>query len=69
MLIQAEPLESGGKILLLPAWPTHWKVDFKLHAPGNTTIRCRAENGKVTDLEVTPPSRKKDVVLGAGWSF
>ena len=69
MLIQAEPLESGGKILLLPAWPTNWKVDFKLHAPGNTTIRCRAENGKVTDLEVTPPSRKKDVVLGAGWSF
>src|SRR5690606_23580707 len=28
------------KIYVLPAWPTDWDVDFKLHAPDNTTVEC-----------------------------
>ena len=29
MLMQCD----GKRILLLPAWPTNWIADFKLHAP------------------------------------
>ncbi len=61
MLMQAEPIESGGAILLLPAWPKQWDVSFKLHAPGNTTVECTYRKGKVVTLRVTPEDRAKDV--------
>ncbi len=60
MLLQGE---SGGKILLLPAWPQKWDVDFKLHAPDNTTVTCTLQGGKIVHWDVTPESRRKDVVL------
>lgn len=63
MLMQADPLEQGGAIRLLPAWPRDWDVDFKLHAPGRTTVRCVYRGGKVVELAVSPSSRAKDVVL------
>ncbi|HEC44214.1 MAG TPA: hypothetical protein ENI20_15435 [Bacteroides sp.] len=53
----------GDKILLLPAWPEEWDVDFKLHAPMNTTVECHFENGEITSLVVTPESRANDVLL------
>lgn len=53
----------GNKIILLPAWPKEWDVDFKLHAPENTIIECYFKDGKITSLKVTPESRKKDVVM------
>lgn len=59
MLIQ----NVGEKIYLLPAWPKEWDVDFKLHAPGNTTIECSLEGGKIKHLVVTPESRRKDICL------
>ncbi len=68
MLLQAEPLEQGGAILLLPAWPKAWDVDFKLHAPGATTVRCVAKSGRIVKLEVSPASRAKDVVWPSGWA-
>jgi hypothetical protein len=52
----------GRKILLLPAWPHDWDVDFKLHAPYRTTVECSYRNGKIVKLIVTPKSRRKDVV-------
>jgi len=52
----------GRKILLLPAWPHDWDVDFKLHAPYQTTVECSYRNGKIVKLIVTPKSRMKDVV-------
>ena len=58
MLMQCQ----GNKIYLLPAWPKDWNAEFKLHAPGNTTIQGRVENGKVLDLKVNPPERRKDIV-------
>ena len=67
MLLQCDPLEDGGAIRVLPAWPKAWSVDFKLHAPGNAVVECRAEAGKIVYLKVTPESRRKDVVLPAGW--
>lgn len=62
MLLQAEPLSEGGAIRILPAWPKEWDVEFKLHAPGSTTVHVKQEGGKVTVLDVSPASRAKDVV-------
>jgi hypothetical protein len=61
MLMQCD----GDTIRLVPAWPQDWNASFKLHAPKNTTIEGRVENGKVTDLKVTPESRRKDMLIGA----
>ncbi|MDD5706290.1 MAG: DUF5703 domain-containing protein, partial [Kiritimatiellae bacterium] len=57
-LLQAD----DGKIFLLPAWPKDWDVEFKLHAPRNTTVECVYRGGKVETLKVTPESRAQDVV-------
>ncbi|TWI94567.1 hypothetical protein JN11_04677 [Mucilaginibacter frigoritolerans] len=59
MLMQVD----GKKILLLPAWPKEWgNTEFKLNAPYNTTVQGRVVDGKLTDLIVTPASRKADVI-------
>ena len=44
-------------------WPKEWDVDFKLHAPGNTTVEGVLKIGKLTKLKVTPESRKKDLLI------
>ncbi|HWE94517.1 MAG TPA: DUF5703 domain-containing protein [Tepidisphaeraceae bacterium] len=59
MLIQCD----GKRILLLPAWPANWTADFKLHAPYKTTVEGHVENGKITNLQVTPKSRAGDVIV------
>ena len=43
------------KILLFPAWPKDWDVEFKLNAPYRTTVQGKFEKGKLVDLIVTPP--------------
>jgi hypothetical protein len=43
MLMQTD----GKKIYLLPAWPKDWNANFKLHAPYQTIVEGRVENGKV----------------------
>ena len=64
MLMQCD----GDAIRLLPAWPQDWNASFKLHAPKNTTVEGRVENGELHDLKVTPEARRKDVILGANTS-
>lgn len=59
MLLQSD----GDTIRLLPAWPKDWDVRFKLHAAHNTIVECTFRNGKIENLEVTPTSRRKDVLL------
>ncbi|WP_214073514.1 DUF5703 domain-containing protein [Mucilaginibacter sp. dw_454] len=59
MLMQCD----GKRIQLTPAWPADWTADFKLHAPGNTTVAGHVENGKLSHLVVLPVSRAKDVVI------
>lgn len=59
MLMQSE----GDQIRLLPAWPKDWSAEFKLHAPGNTTVEGVVKNGKLEKLKVTPESRTKDIQL------
>lgn len=53
----------GQRILLLPAWPKDWDVDFKLHAPGQTIVECSYRKGAVVRLSVTPPARQRDIEL------
>jgi hypothetical protein len=53
----------GDEIRILPAWPKDWDVDFKLHAPKNTTVEVSYKSGEITSLVVTPKSRRKDVVF------
>ena len=63
MLMQCE----GKKILLFPAWPKEWDVEFKLHAPLNTTVEGVYRGGKLLELKVTPESRVADVTkMGPG---
>ena len=57
MLLQAD----GSTIRLLPAWPPGWDAEFKLHAPGRTTIEGKVRNGRVVELIVTPVGRRKDI--------
>ena len=61
MLMQADPY--SGKIYLFPAWPKRWDVEFKLHAPYNTTIEGQFRNGEIEKLKVIPASRGKDIVI------
>lgn len=50
------------QILILPAFPESWKVDFKLHAYNNTVVRVKGEGNNVTQLNVLPKTRAKDIV-------
>jgi alpha-L-fucosidase 2 len=61
MIMQCDP--GSRRIQLLPAWPSDWTGDFKLHAPYNTVVEGQISNGKLTHLTVTPAARRKDVVI------
>jgi len=61
MVLQSD----GDKIYVLPAWPKHWNVSFKLHAPKNTVVEGVYREGKLEQLKVSPDSRREDVVIGA----
>jgi len=56
----------GDEIRLLPAWPSEWNVDFRLHAPRQTIVTGQVRDGKIVDLVVRPESRAKDVVVHGG---
>ena len=63
LLIQEMLLQTDGdRILLFPAWPKDWNVDFKLHAPYDTIVECSLHEGRLEHLTVTPSSRLEDVV-------
>jgi hypothetical protein len=57
----------GDRIVLFAAWPEEWDADFKLHAAGNTTVEATCTQGKLTNLVVTPASRRKDVVFSQSY--
>jgi alpha-L-fucosidase 2 len=52
-----------GAIRLLPAWPREWNVDFRLHAPGQTVVEGRVEQGRLCEFRITPETRRRDVVV------
>ena len=64
MALQTMLLQADGRgILLFPAWPADWEVDFRLWAPGQTVVQGRCRAGRVEALTVTPASRKADVTV------
>lgn len=58
----------GDEIYVLPAWPKDWDVDFKLHAPKQTTVEVKVREGKIIEMKVLPASRKKDVIIMNGFN-
>ena len=54
--------EVGDQIFILPTWPTTWDVRFKLHAAHQTTVEVTLKDGKITQLDVFPKEREKDIV-------
>lgn len=66
MTLQSMLLQyDGDAILLFPAWPRHWDVRFRLHAPGRTRVKASLEAGRITGLQVEPDNRRGDVVVPA----
>jgi hypothetical protein len=62
--LQAMLLQTDGpELRLLPAWPKEWDVEFKLHAPCRTVVAGSVKNGKLAKLEISPESRRKDVIV------
>lgn len=55
--------EAGSKILLLPAWPTDWDVDFRLHLMRGAVLTGTVKDGKLVAWNIQPASRMKDVVV------
>lgn len=51
------------KIYILPAMPLDWNVHFKLHAPKNTTVEVVYNMGKLEKVNVSPASRRSDIVM------
>ncbi len=48
MLMQVQ----GDQLRLLPAWPDHWPVRFRLAGPYRTWIRCEKEAGEAPRWEI-----------------
>jgi alpha-L-fucosidase 2 len=62
--LQAMLLQTDGeKCILLPAWPSNWNVQFKLHAPFCTTIEGEVRDGKLEWLSTSPRERREDIVV------
>lgn len=65
--LQEMLMQTGDeRILLLPAWPEEWEVDFKLHAPSRTLVEAKASDGKIQMVRTQPERRKSDVVVWPG---
>ncbi|MCX6873305.1 MAG: DUF5703 domain-containing protein [Verrucomicrobia bacterium] len=61
--LQSMILQTNDRqIYVLPAWPEDWAVEFKLHAPYQTTVEGAYRDGKLQSLKVTPASRAADVI-------
>lgn len=58
MLLQPD----GDRLLLFPAWPKDWDVEFRLAAPNNTVVEGVYRKGKVESLKTTPNGRASNIV-------
>ena len=64
LMITLQPIlmqPGGDKILLFPAWPVGWDVEFTLCAPKNTILEGALRDGHLVEFKITPESRKDDV--------
>ena len=51
----------GDRLLVFPAWPKDWNVDFKLRAPGDSVVRGVYRDGRIERLDITPGNRGRYV--------
>merc|ERR1712166_777494 len=63
MLVQRAD-DAEESVLLLPAWPCHWNVNFTVNAPKLTTITGRVADG-LLQYSVNPSSRASAVHAGS----
>ena len=64
MLLQPLDDPPRDRLLLLGAWPcAAWDVAFRLHGPRETVVQGRVVGGRLVELEVTPPERRRDVLV------
>lgn len=68
MILQSDTY-GDGKIHLLYSWPQNWDVDFKLHTSEETVVIGTVKNGKLVKLDVTPESRKGDVLVDPRFGY
>ena len=54
---------DSATVVVFPAWPCTWDVDFKLAAPLNTTVSVRYVKGKLERFDVEPTARKSAVTF------
>jgi hypothetical protein len=67
--LQSMLIQTHERIIaLFPAWPLEWDVAFKVHAPFQTVITGKLAQGRLVELEVTPPDRRRDLLLPEGLS-
>lgn len=59
MLVQ----EGNGKILLLPAWPSQWDANFKLHVSRGGIVTGTVRDGKLVEWDIQPASLRSKVVV------
>ena len=58
LLLPLDDDVTSGGIVLFPAWPCEWDVDFTLSAPRNTTVSGEFVDGALRTLSVVPPERR-----------
>jgi len=64
MALQCMLLQHAGREMrLFPAWPKEWDVEFKIHAPYDTTLEGAYRGGELTALSVRPAWRRADLVI------
>jgi hypothetical protein len=59
MLVQTD----GNKVLLFPAWPKEWNVQFKIHIPGKKTIEGSYHQGSGVKLKNKPTGIKIETLI------
>lgn len=62
--VQSVALQTDGdRVMIAPALPKEWNVEFKLWAAKNTRVHAAIIDGKLVSLNVEPKSRAQDAVL------
>ena len=61
--VQPGSVWSSSVVLLFAAVPASWDFDIKLHVSGPAVIEATCVNNTLTRLDVTPASRRSDMVV------
>ena len=55
--------EAGLRLVPRRSVANSWDVEFRLHAPNQTTVEVKVVDAQVKKLSVSPVSRRKDVEI------